>query len=134
MKKSIILLLCIVIVNLTSSCMNVKKNEGDDMTYDSGIYYYKDWDSMDTTYSGEVVPTKECAIEIATAIFNSMSKSEEMNAYKVSSVFYDTEDEFWVVTFADYYDEENDMYILGGGVSIAIQKNDGRVLKIWYGE
>jgi len=133
MKKYVTLfisLLCVFFI--LGSC-----NERDEIKYDSGIYDLKYTWAENENYGGiydeDVIPNAECAIEVAKAIFDSMNKSSERNDHTVFSVFYDEEDEFWVVSFGKLKDE-NGYLILGGDCSIVIQKSDGKVLRIEFGE
>ena len=62
--------------------------------------------------------------------FDGMEKSKEAQRYVPLSVFYDDQDEIWVVSFG----EDSRQNTLGGDCSIAMQKKDGKVLRIWFGE
>lgn len=104
-----------------------------DMTFLSGIYPYKDWDNPDLTYREPVIPNREVAIAIATQIFIGMFEGELPENYVPQMVFYDEIDEIWIVSF--WKDNSNDNTItVGGEYSIAMQKSDGKVLRIWLGE
>ena len=59
-----------------------------------------------------------------------MEKSKAAQDYEPQSVFYDDQDEIWIVSFR----KDSDEIIAGGDCSIALQKKDGRVLRIWFGE
>lgn len=143
MKKVLILLFTIFFsITLFSSCEDdrmVYEDEGtvcedqgkeDVIEYKSGIYHNKNWGESVCTYQGAVIPDKKTAIEIATAIFNSMKKSNATQKYVPQAVFYDEQDEIWIVSF---WRDTNEL-ILGEDCSIAMQKKDGKVLRIWFGE
>lgn len=98
--------------------------------YESGDYHDKNWSETLGTYAGVAIPDKETALEIAEAIFNGMDKSKDAQEYVPKSVFYDTQDEIWIISFW----KDSDEITLGGDCSIAIQKKDGKVLRIWFGE
>ena len=123
---------CVFLVCITlqlCSCASVGK-EKDAIEYDSGSYHNKNWDDAVGTYDGDVVCDEESAIDIAKAVYRSIEKNGESNNYVPQSVFYDVADGVWVVSFGkDGVDNE-----VGGGCSIALQKKDGKVLRIWYGE
>lgn len=125
MKKVLILLFIIFFsITLFSSCEDdrmVYEDEGtvcedqgkeDVIAYESGIYHNKNWN------------------EIATVIFNRMRKSNSAQKYVPQSVFYDEQDEIWIVSFW----EGTNGIVLSGDCSIAMQKKDGKVLRIWFGE
>ena len=98
--------------------------------YETGIYYSKNWNDTVGTYSGSVIPDDKAAVEIATAIYNSIPKRDEAQEWTPQYVFYDEQDEIWIVSFWKTSDES----LMGGCCSIALQKQDAKVLRIWYGE
>ena len=128
-KKLIFLFITLLSITLFSACGNGKK-ENNMVKYESGIYYDKNWDETVGTYTESVIPDKDTALEVATVIFNGMDKSRGAKEYVPNSVFYDDQDEIWIVSFG----KDSDEIILGGDCSIAIQKKDGKVLRIWFGE
>jgi len=76
-----------------------------------------------------IVPDEATAIAIAAAIIKGLANDEDVQEYlSQTTVFYDEADEIWIVSFAP---EE---IRLGGSISIAIQKKDGKVLRAWTGE
>ena len=130
MKKVFVLIVMALTVLLCSAC--VANEEEDDMiTYETGVFYDKNWNETIGTYSGEpVIPNADTALSIAEAIFDGMKKSEKAQGYVPQNVFYDEEDEIWIVSFWGDSKKDN----LGGDCSIALQKKDGKVLRIWFGE
>ena len=135
MKKQIMLLVVLVLgLILSSACAHSKKTENNEVNnmvkFESGNYFNKDWSETAGNYRGVVVPNKETALNIAQAIFSGLEKSKEMQDYIPQSVFYDEQDEIWIVSFW----KESNQITLGGDCSIAIQKSDGKVLRIWFGE
>ena len=131
MKRIILLLLPgILSIALLSACEIPRKEKIDMVKFESGNYFNKDWSENVGTYKKEAVPNKEVALEIAQAIFNGIDKSEKVREYVPQSIFYDEQDEIWIVSFW----KESDEITLGGDCSIAIQKSDGKVLRIWFGE
>lgn len=99
--------------------------------YESGNFHDKNWSETIGTYSGNaVIPDEETALKIAKAIFDGMEKSKDAQKYVPQSVFYDNQDEIWIVSFG----ENSNQLTLGGDCNIALQKKDGKVLRIWFGE
>lgn len=94
---------------------------------DSSIFNY--WTDNEGVYMGDVIPDEESAIAIATAIYNSIPQNGKQKEYVVQGVMYDTKVEVWIVTFG-----ENNSKVAGGDCSIVLQKKDGKVVKIWFGE
>ena len=127
MKKILILVIVIIFV-CCSSCNKSKENSM--VKYEIGIYYDKNWENPVGTYQEDVIPDKNTAIAIATQIFNQLSKNSYMQNWIPQVVFFDQEDEIWIVSFW----EETDEIIYGDDCSIALQKKDGKVLRIWFGE
>lgn len=128
-KKLILILILESAVIMVSSC-NSKEIKNDMVKYGAGAYHDKNWNETIGSYQGEVIPDKEIALEMATAIFNGMEKSEESEHFVPQSIFFDEKDEIWIVSFG----KDSSEMILGGDCSIAMQKKDGKVLRIWFGE
>ena len=128
MKKTIIPLILTFFVVLTA-CGETEV-EKDMVQYKSGIYHDKNWNETVGTYQEKIVANKNVAIEIATAVFEGINKSEEVQKYVLQSVFYDEPDEVWIVSFG----KDSNEITLGGDCNIAIQKSDGKVLRVWFGE
>ena len=103
--------------------------------FESGVYFDKNWDETVGTYEGPVIPNEETAIEVAKSIFNGMEKGKDAQKYVPQAVFYDEQDSVWIVSlWAEASKNETNGYWVGGDCSIALQKEDGKVLRIWYGE
>lgn len=131
MKRILLLFFIITLsVSLFSGCTSKEHEETDMVKFKSGDYYNKNWDETVGTYKKAAVPNEHVALEIAQAIFNGMDKSKEVQEYVPQSVFYDEQCEIWIVSFW----KGSDKIIPGGDCSIAIQKADGKVLRIWFGE
>ena len=94
--------------------------------YESGIFDNKNWDETEGTISEDVVPDQKSAKIIAQAIFDVMQGDGPWN-FQLKHVFYDEEDQIWIVSFW----EDKGIYYDGGSLSIAFQKEDGKVLRIW---
>lgn len=130
MKKNTIFLLVIILSFLSfSACKNIQE-ENNTITYQAGNYYDKNWNDTVGTYTGTAIPDKETALEVAKAIFSGMDTGENMRGYVPKYIFYDEKDEVWIVSFG----EDSSETTLGGDCSIALQKTDGKVLRVWFGE
>ena len=121
MKRTLVLFTIILSMVFCSACGNSKK-ENDMVKYESGNYHDKNW--------SETIGTEETALKIAKAIFDGMEKSKDAKEYVPQSVFYDNQDEIWIVSFG----KNSNHIMLGGDCNIAMQKKDGKVLRIWFGE
>ncbi len=115
----------------------IKYESGQDIIeYETGQFYNKNWNETFGTYNKKaVIPDKETAIKAAQAIFDGMEKSEKVQEYVPQYVFYDNQDEVWIVAFWKRLDWNNsDMITTGEDCCIALQKKDGKVLRIWFEE
>lgn len=129
MKRISIALVIILSIIMLSACDHSEKQEPA-IQYESGIYDNKNWDDTTGTYNkGAVIPDAETAVRVATAIYDSMEKSKTAQEFVAQYVFYDEADEVWIVSFFDTNPDT-----VGMDCSIAIQKVDGKVLRIWFGE
>ena len=141
MKKSILLFGMIIIL----ICSNISCSRNDDsdksvfemksyetIEYETGIYDNKNWNDPTGTYYVDVVPSKTVALNIAVSVFDGMEKSKTASQFTPQRVFYDEEEGIWIVTFWD-----SDAYekgIIGYDCTIAIDKRNGAVVRIWFGE
>ena len=130
MKRTLVVFVIILSMIVCLACENSEK-ENDMVKYESGNFHDKNWEETIGTYSEDaVIPDEKTALKIAKAIFEGMKKSKEAQGYVPQSVFYDDQDEIWIVSFG----KDSSQITLGGGCSIAMQKKDGKVLRIWFGE
>ena len=93
-----------------------------------------DWNDNIGTYQHPVIPNEEVAVSVANQIFKGMIGNELRENYVPQRVIYDEVDEIWVVSFWANDDTDDKIITVGGDCSIAIRKEDGKVLKIWFGE
>ena len=128
-KRLIALVIIIYSITLFVACHNQTK-EDNFVKYESGNFHNKNWNETIGTYKKPVIPDKDTALEIAQVIFNNMEKNLEACNYVPQTVFYDESEEVWIVSF---WQDSNSMTI-GGDCNIAMQKQDGKVLRIWFGE
>ena len=78
-----------------------------------------------------LVPNKETAITIATAIFNAQVLIEGWDTKNmvVGGVFYDTQDEVWIVAFS--YSNARYVDYATGHITMTLRKDNAQVLAIW---
>lgn len=98
---------------------------------DEGISSYTDqnWECDTNTYSEPVVKTIGTAYQIAKSVFDGLSNEISIKNYYYSGGIFDDEDEIWVISFQNTSKDSNaDRYY------IAMQKIDGKVVKIWHEE
>ena len=129
-KRIAFALMICVLLCLFNACSTSKQADqpNEMVAYRRGIYFDKDWDSQILTYDGDAVPDEECALAIAIAIYEALPKGG-IEGLVPAEVFFDEEDNVWIVSFGTP-PQTNGVYVLGGGLTIALQKKDGKVLRI----
>ena len=109
-----------------------------DIRYDTGDFEKEnlyDWEDHAGVYKEDVVPDRDVALTVGIAVFKGIAKnSKSLEDFVPQSVFYDTENEFWVVIFYPDYDSDEGVYVVGGDCSIFIQKKDGQVFRICFSD
>lgn len=99
--------------------------------YQEGIYPLKMWQvspplESEETFSDSI--TEEKAIAIACAAFEKIQKTGIGKDYVLRRLFYDTEDNVWIVYFS------SEPLVPGACYNVAISKDNGEVLNMWPGE
>lgn len=136
-KLAIILFFVFILTGCASGQPQIPNDKIEDVSFASGIYFDKNWDDDVGTYQGTVVPDKETALVIATAIFEPLKNTYPLEDFVPQTVFYDEEDSIWIVSFwedSPQESEDNLLVITGYSCSIAFRAEDGRILRIWFGE
>ena len=109
-----------------------------DIRYDTGDFEKEnlyDWEDLAGVYKEDVVPDRDVALTVGIAVFKGIAKnSKSLEDFVPQSVFYDTENEFWVVIFYPDYDSDEGVYVVGGDCSIFIRKKDGQVFRICFSD
>ena len=98
--------------------------------YKTVNYFNKNWDEETGTYTNPVISSEETAVAIANLYLDNLKNEGYCKNYSLQSVFYDTVDAIWIVSFG----EKTDEVTLGADCSIALRKSDGKVMRIWFGE
>jgi hypothetical protein len=127
--KKILVFIAFLIMLFYPSCSDASKDVNM-VEYETGVFHNKNWEEKVGTYQGDVIPDGETALVIATSIFDKINKSTSAQEFTPQLVFYDEEEAIWIVSFW----EETDLTTLGADCNIAMQKKDGKVLRIWFGE
>lgn len=126
MKKKCVQLFFIALsVLIFVSCGNEKS-----ILYQSGVYDNKNWDDPVGTFQGDLIPDRESAIAVAEAIFTSSIQTKSTQNYIPVHVFYDEQDAVWIVCFMNPANKNT----VGEDCNIALQKKDGKILRVWFGE
>ncbi len=109
-----------------------------DIRYDTGDFEKEnlyDWEDHAGVYKEDVVPDRDVALTVGIAVFKGIAKnSKSLEDFVPQSVFYDTENEFWVVIFYPDYDSDEGVYVAGGDCSVFIRKKDGQVFRICFSD
>ncbi len=148
MKNTFILIFVILLLIALTGCDtdigdetmkdHETQNTGDISTtyvYNEGIYPDKNWseftaDDAQTTSSpgANADIDKDAAIALALEEFKEIKQSGICQSYVLKGVFYDTEDNIWIV----YFGEDTEMP--GSCYNIAISKANGEVVSMWPSE
>ena len=111
-----------------------------DYTYMEGRFPYRVWDktlinqiNSSPQSSSDNVSTADMAISIATVEFEKLQREGIYNSHCLSGVFFDVEDQIWIVWFAEK-SESADVIVVGNCYNIAISKNSGQIIKTWSSE
>lgn len=100
-----------------------------------GDWWNDDWVNPGLIYTEAVVPNKETALKVAQAVYDSLDAEYRDSRFIPRTVFYDDTDEVWTISFGrnpDDIDPPDGSTFVGPSTVIAIQKSDGKVLRIWY--
>ena len=137
MKRVLLLLmsLLLLLAGCTKQDSKIRQSESADqfeheesgIDYRTGIYYEKFWETECLEGSNYcVIPDKETAVKIATVIYHELP----IGTYPAQAVFFDEEDEVWIVKFYSPIPETGPAATDQPVHSIALQKRDGKVLAI----
>lgn len=115
----------------TEETQNSTEGESDLIySYRSGVYHNKNWSDDWGTYTSDAIPDVDTAISVASALFENVKKDGIGQTYILNSVFFDTEDNIWIITFSQSTDSSVD----GGEFNIALSQTTGNVIRMWFGE
>lgn len=100
--------------------------------YGEGIFPDKNWPEVTTNTSPSPdtaeAMDKDAAVALALEEFEKIKQSGICQSYVLKGVFYDTEDNMWIVYFGE------DTEIPGNCYNIAISKASGEVINMWPNE
>lgn len=104
-----------------------------EIVFEQGEYQYYGEITPDITVENPCVPDKETAIKIAEAVTSGFQRKGYFPNYVPQSVFFDTQKQLWIVTFAPESDND-EVVLIGSCFSVAIKKDNAEVIKMWVGE
>ena len=111
-----------------------------DYTYMEGVFTDRAWDkdlieeiNSNPPSPSNIVSTADQAILLATVEFEKLQQAGICKSYHLDGVFYDMEDQVWIVWFAEQAESE-DAYVVGNCYNIAISKTNSQVIHAWPGE
>ena len=143
-----IILFSFVIVCLCAGCSriqphntNVSNMSSSDLTTEAPIEYgithdaYENWekDQPSDYLQDDLVKTEEIAIEIANTIVKNAVGEQEWERLYLTNVWEDVDRGVWVISYCVQSEDDN-TFIVGGGVNLAIRKHDAQVVKMWAEE
>lgn len=136
MKK--ITLIVVIFLMCLVGCTSVKEETAEQpsqVTPPLGIdsIYDMNWSSEFGYYEEDILFDEETAKAVAQQIFDSIKEKYGKEEYVVQYCYYYEKENAWMVYF-DKPHKEGNLYRLGGGCTIALNKTDGRVMRIFWGE
>lgn len=132
-KRLTIFIFAAAVVTLMLSGCRLDYNSSEiEIEYKEGVYHSKKWDPSDFEEPDNTISNsntdKSAAISIACAEFEKVQQKGVGKDYVLTGVFYDTEDEVWVVYFCPK------PIVPGSCYNIAVSKKTGKILNMWPGE
>ena len=137
MKKILVLILTIGIFLMILAGCNSSQEETTKPTEQEpplGIEeaYDRNWTTDIGYYKKDVLPDKDMAKAVAQLIFDGIKEEYGKEDYVIQYATYYEKENAWMVHFAKTY-KEGEMMALGAGCTIALNKTDGRVMRIFWG-
>ncbi len=109
--------------------VNVSNTESpyQNIRYEEGIYHCREWERPVVNNSDveDKYTDKDTAVSIAYAEIEKLQQNGIREGDVLQYIFFDTEDEVWVMSF---YPNGNELY---STYQIAVSKQTGEILKMW---
>lgn len=134
MLRKIVTTILLTVFSLWSFNGNVEGLEIKDVEIFPDLDRRKPWHRAEFTYTDPIIPDEETAAMIASAIMKSIQCKGYAPNYELQRVFFDEEEEVWMVTFGEGFNTEDKVMTAGASCCIALAKSNAEVLSIWFGE
>ena len=150
MRKITFLIFLIFLIFLLVGCSNISKSsipkENDIMEdiYITEIDRFNiEWDQIpfsinlneEVSQEIELISTNKNAVDIGTNIIEKLHKDGKFSEYTLIAITHSTEDNVWCFEYAiDQRNKNIDSLIDCGGLYIAIDGNEGTLIKAWLEE
>lgn len=99
-----------------------------EIIFTEGVWHDKEWNKLEFPFENDCIPDKETAIILTKVFLENFQRQNYFTNYVAQSVFYDTEDRIWIVSFSESKDYP------GAVFSIAIREDNAEVVKMWVEE
>ena len=96
-------------------------------------FYDENWDNDSGSYEKDVLPTKEAAEAVAQQIFDSIKEEYGKEEYELIYATYYKAENAWMVFFHRPW-KEGELMPMGGGCTIALNKANGQVVRVFWGQ
>ena len=129
MKRVVILIVSMIV--LLWGCHQVPSSDKE-VSFYSGTYPLRFWETEkieDSHYC--VIPDLDTAINFANLVYESIPKGPVAANFDIQSVYFDEQEEVWVVLFREAIPEVGPVST-GPSYTIVLRKKDGKVLSINY--
>lgn len=113
LRVILVVVCCILLIPYLVGC-SIERKDSDEYMGNVGVY------------AGDVIPDENTAKAVATAIMQGIGHNEHERNWVPMMVIYDEKSAVWEVVLG--------AELTTGGCTIWIQKEDGKVLKVQYGE
>ena len=105
--------------------------DGHRIVYWEKTWERQDWEGIYLPLGGDCIPDIETAIKVSKAILENF-RGDYYKDYVPNCVMYDKVHRIWFVGFIQ--DTDEGVYVIGGGVMVAIRQDNAEVIKIWIEE
>ncbi|NLJ16972.1 MAG: hypothetical protein GX346_07560 [Clostridiales bacterium] len=128
--KRLFVIIIFVIVVLVVYFNSLKASDSEDnskIAFETGSFKYYNNINENKMYKGSVIDNEETALSLAIIILDAIDFSKGGGVPQ--KVFYDKENEVWIVSFWSEIDKDSSKTIK---TYISLKKENGAVDKIWY--
>ena len=150
MKRIILLIIFILSLVGCGNNSNITTREENDLMKDSEEVHITeidrfdvDWDKLEFNFKLEEsvlkeiepIDSKQAAIDVGTSIIEEIHRNGKLTDYVLLSITHSTEDNIWCFEYSiDQRNASPEELIECGGLYVAIEGNEGKLIKAWIEE
>ncbi|HML68241.1 MAG TPA: hypothetical protein PKA81_07565 [Clostridia bacterium] len=91
------------------------------------------WADSNFLNSYELVNTEQCAISLAEVILSNTMSKETLQHLELANIWDDKVKGVWVLSYSQKNDDKG-VVVVGGEITIVINKHDAQIIKMWGDE